>query len=162
MALQNFARQKNEAFATWNQQQVERYNQMAFGGAADLQKLLAGQIGLMREPASNQMSNATALSNLSGARSLQEQTNLQERSARQGLQVNTTSMNPAALIGSGAGALGQLLTTPYNAQGDTAGGKIASGVGSLYDWATGANALPSNEAIGNDLLGGTNATGLFG
>src|ERR1051326_911990 len=43
MALSNFNRQKNEAFATWNQQQVEKYNNLAFQGAANLQSLVGRQ-----------------------------------------------------------------------------------------------------------------------
>jgi len=164
MALQNFSRDRNEAFATWNQQQVERYNNMAFGGAANLQQLLAGQIGLMREPGQAQMAGAANLSNLAPARLQQEQSNLQERAARQGMTINTTGSSPIGLVGSGLGALGQLATTPYNQQGDTLAGRLtgsnmaqpetigvpsygqAAATNALSNWAAGAGGTAAAEA----------------
>src|SRR5206468_1628021 len=62
-ALQNFSRQKNEAFATWNQQMVQKYNDLAFNGQQNLQQLLAGQISLMREPSTNQLNMGSTLTN---------------------------------------------------------------------------------------------------
>lgn len=172
MALQNFSRDKNEAFATWNQQQVERYNNMAFGGAANLQQLLAGQIGLMREPSGTQMGNAANLSNMAGARLQQEQTNLQERAARQGMTVTTAQSNPIALAGSGLSGIGQLLKTPYNSQGDTLGGAMTGsnaaqpttvdvptygGGSQLTNWAT----TGGGEAVGEGTVMAPSDTGVL-
>lgn len=171
MALQNFSRSRNEAFATWNQQQVEKYNNLAFQGAGNLQQLLAGQIGLMREPSGTQMGMAGNLSNLAGARTNQAQTNLQERAARQGLTVTTSQSNPVGMAGAGLGALGQLVTTPYNQQGDTLGGLVTggnaaspetiangyAGANALTNWATGAGAtVGAGTAAGLAETGGLN------
>jgi hypothetical protein len=127
MALQNFSRQKNEAFATWNQQQVQKYNDLAFQGQANLQQLLAGQIGLMREPTGNQMNSATQLTNDAQTRLQEEQIKNQMRLGRAGVTVNTASGNPLALAGGGLQGIGQLLKTPYNQQGDTLGGAMTGG-----------------------------------
>lgn len=146
MALQNFTRQKNEAYATWNQQMVERYNQMAFSGAQNLQGLTAGQIALLREPAQDTANAGANLSNLSGARLSQQGANLAERGAQQGVITNTTS--PAGLIGSAASGLGSLLTTPYqttDAQGRPVNTTLAGqGLGKLVG---GATATPQTSAI---------------
>lgn len=135
MALQNFSRERNEAFATWNEQQVEKYNSLAFQGQANLQTLLANQIGLMREPSNTQMGTAGALSNLTGQRLNEEQQNLAERSARQGLAISATN------YGSPAGAVGGALSSPAMQKlADAGWNGVKSGAGALYDWATGAGA----------------------
>lgn len=155
MALQNFARQKNEAFATWNQQQVQNYNAMAFGGAGALQQLLGGQIGLMREPESTAIAGGNALSNLGGQRLAQQQTAQQWLLGQRGI---TTQANIAGNI---LGGLGSLATTPYNQHGDTLASTaasaaktgvsdVASGIGSaasgIYNWATGGNSAAAASA----------------
>jgi hypothetical protein len=182
MALQNFLRQKNEAFATWNQQQVQKYNDLAFQGQANLQALLSNQIGMYREPSTSQMGSAVNLSNLAGQRISQQQANLQERAARAGQTITTTGGNPVGMIAGGAGALGQLLKTPYDDQGRTLGGMMtgsnaaypgsvqvpsyggAAAGTALTDWATGAGATAAAEAAAG--YGGYSAaegaTGLAG
>jgi hypothetical protein len=106
MALQNFSRQKNEAYATWNQQQVEKYNSLAFTGQANLQQLLSNRIGMMREPQGNEMSSANALANVAGARGQQESLTNQMLLGRAGQ--TTTATNPMAPLGAGVGAASSL------------------------------------------------------
>lgn len=140
-ALQNFSREKNEAFATWNQQQVEKYNALAFQGQANLQTLLANQIGLMREPTSNQVGMAGAESQIANQRLPATQTNQQERSITQGLSGTT--------IGGGnvAGAIGGALSSPTMQGLVNAGANaLGSGASSLYNWATGGGATGAAAA----------------
>ena len=167
MALQNFSRQKNEAFATWNQQQVDKYNQLAFGGASNLQSLLAGQIGLMQEPSQFQMNMGTQLSNDASQRLQQQQINDQMRLGRAGLGINTSQSSPVALAGGALGGIGQLLKTPYNSQGDTLGGALTGGNAAqpstvnvpadsaLSGWASGGGgAAATDAAVGGASLEG--------
>lgn len=140
MALQNFMRQKNEAFATWNQQQVANYNNLAFSGQANLQNLLSQRIGMMQEPSQNQINEGNAISNLAGQRLSQQQTNQQWLLGRAGVTQNTVNSSPAPLIG----GIGSLLTTPYtdsSGKSTTLGGQAVGGVSNaasgLYNWATG-------------------------
>jgi prefoldin subunit 5 len=124
MALQNFTRQKNEAFATWNEQQVQKYNDLAFQGQANLQSLLGGQIGLMREPSHDQANMGGALANDAQQRLQQEQIVNQMRLGRAGVSTSTSNFSPAGAIGSGLQGLSQLMTTPYDSQGSTLAGKF--------------------------------------
>jgi prefoldin subunit 5 len=124
MALQNFMQTKNNAFATWNEQQVQKYNDLAFQGQANLQSLLGGQIGLMREPSTTQIGMGNALANDAQQRLQQEQIVNQMRLGRAGVSTSTSNFSPAGAVGSGLQGLGQLLTTPYNQQGSTLAGKL--------------------------------------
>lgn len=140
-ALQNFGREKNEAFATWNQQQVEKYNSLAFQGQANLQTLLANQIGLYREPSSNQAGMAGAVSQMANQRLPATQTNQQERSITQGLSGTTVAG------GNVAGALAGLASSP------TMQGLANKGANALYNWATGAGAADAaSTAAANDAM----------
>lgn len=120
-ALQTFTRQKNEAFATWNQQQVDKYNNLAFSGQANLQALLGNQIGLMREPSTTAMNEGVTLANTAGGRLTQQQTQQSYQLGRAGLQA--TPVMPSPIAGMAAGGLGSLLTA--------AGPAIKSGFNSL-------------------------------
>jgi hypothetical protein len=131
MALQNFGRQKNEAYATWNQQQVEKYNSLAFSGQANLQSLLGQRIGLMREPQGNEMASGAGLANVAQARTGQEALTNQMLLGRGGVTVNASQpgMVGAAALG-GAGNLANWAVTPT-----TTGGP--SPAGSAYNWMKG-------------------------
>jgi hypothetical protein len=138
MALQNFGRQKNGAYATWNQQQVEKYNSLAFSGQANLQSLLGQQIGLMREPQTNEAQSGANLANVASARLPQEALTNQMLLGRAGQTTNVSS--PAmigAAAGAGAGQLANWAVTPT-----TPGG--ASPAGSAYNWLS--SNLSSNNA----------------
>jgi hypothetical protein len=169
MALSNFSRQKNEAFATWNQQQVEKYNSLAFTGAANLQNLLAGRIGLLEHPEQAATGRGNALANAAQLRLQQQQIDNQYRLGLGGVATSTAGFAP---LGTAAGGLGTLLTTPYNKQGDTLSGAVGSGVqqgwqglkggaSDLYNWATGAGAAGASAggAAAADAAAGAAAAG---
>ena len=165
MALQNFGRQKNEAFATWNQQMVEKYNNLAFQGQANLQNLLQNQIGLMREPGTYTAGMGANLANLAGSRLAQQQTELQNRAATSGLSTQVTQANPMQLAGAGLGTLAQIAQTPTGydpntgAPTGTVGGAAARGIGNaasgLYNWAVG----PQASGVAGTSAGFTPAAG---
>lgn len=179
MALQNFSRQRNEAFATWNQAQVEKYNALAFQGQANLQQLLANQIGLMREPSHDQMNAGGAMSNAAQTRLQEQQLDLQARAARAGVSVNTTQANPAGMVG---GALGNLLNTAGNAYNSYAnratpgsidvpqGGTNAygtqwgttAGTNALTDWASGYGGAAAADAAAAGYTSEAGASALAG
>ena len=173
MALQNFGRQKNEAYATWNQNMQEKYANEAFQYQGNLQSLLGNQIGMMREPSGNQMQDATALSNIIGQRLAQQQTVNQRLNAIGGLGgTGVSGGSIAPLLQGAAGGLGSLLSTPYatgatNAAGQpvttSLGSQAIGGLSDLGQWAAGgigeaASAIGSGiGAAGSAIGSGANA-----
>jgi hypothetical protein len=166
MALQNFSRQKNEAFATWNQQMVEKYNDLAFQGQANLQNLLSNRIAMLREPGQASAAMGANLSNLAGNRISQESLNNQMVLGRAGVTVN--SINPVTM-GSVAGGVGSALMTPYDAQGHTLGGLAVRGgekaYGALSNWLGGGGGAAAGGAAagaGAAETGGMSLAGDYG
>lgn len=164
MALQNFTRQKNEAYATWNQQQVQNYNALAFGGAANLQQLLANQITMMREPSNTTISEGSSLANAATPRISEQQTLNQWLLGHGGVTSSVTNASPIPL----AAGLGSLLTP--NAQGQTplgqtygAASSALGGTGSFSgDYGATKSALSnwmSGSGGANAYMGGANAAG---
>lgn len=140
LALQNFARQKNEAYATWNFNAAQQYANQAFSQAGAQQTLLSNLIGMYREPGNWETTQGGALSNLAQQRLAQQQAELNERMARAGMQTTTQTTAMGPLLGAAASGAGALLTTPYNKQGDTLASRGVQGAGALWDWATGGGA----------------------
>lgn len=156
MALQNFSRQKNEAFATYNQSQVEKYNALAFQGQANLQQLLSNQIGLMREPSHDQMNAGAQLSNVAQTRLSEQSLDEQARAARAGVSVNTITGNPIGAIGGGLGNLANMAGKAYDAYQNRPASidtvqvpQYGSQAGSsaLTNWATGAGAGAGADSL---------------
>lgn len=174
MALQNFSRQKNEAFATYNQQQVEKYNNLAFQGQANLQNLLSNRIGMLREPGQSAINEGGALSNLATQRLSQQGTVNQWLLGHAGVGVNTSNpgMIPALAVGAGGSALKNLLAPgPVDSSTGQASPSLASqgwsglksGAGGLYNWATGAGAAEGAGAAGAAAgTGAAEAAGMTG
>jgi hypothetical protein len=142
MALQNFGRQKNEAYATWNQQQVEKYNSLAFSGQANLQSLLGQRIGLMREPQGNEQQSAAGLSNVATARGGQEALTNQMLLGRGGVTTNVSS--PGMIGAAGVGAAGNLAN--WATSTPSSGGPAPAS--QLANWMTGAGAGAGASEIG--------------
>ena len=154
MALSNFNRQKNEAFATWNQQQVEKYNNLAFQGQANLNALLGQNISLMREPSNTAIGYGADLSNQAGQRLNEEQVQNQLLLGRAGLTMSP--VQPAASIGAAAaGGAGNALRWAVSEPTPGAG----SPAGNLYHWATGTGAYSGSGMEGGQIAapGGTAA-----
>jgi hypothetical protein len=149
LALQNFTQQRNNAYATWNQQQVEAYHQMAFGGQSQLQSQLASQIGLLQEPSQNQLNMGNALAQTTANRLNQQQIVNQFALGHGGVAVGTSGigMGPS----SGLGPISSALANWYKQPSTGGGGGGAA-----------APQMPSDTGFqGQDVVGGTAGAGVY-
>jgi hypothetical protein len=160
MALSNLNRQKNESFATWNQQLQEKYSNEAFTNAANLNALLGQNINLMREPSTAASGYGALLSNLGGARETEAQTQNQLNLGRALLTMGP--VNPAPSVGLAAAGAGnnvlQWATSPTPDGGP-------SPAGQFMNWATGTqnpayqSGMEGQPATGNPAFANLGATG---
>ena len=107
MALQNLSRQRDESFTSWNESMVEKYNNLAFGGAANLQQLMLGQIHLAYAPSEEAAKRGQQLAADANARIDQERV-LQTERGKKSRWTGTTTTTPPAPVGEAAGVAGQV------------------------------------------------------
>jgi hypothetical protein len=179
MALQNFARNKNESIATWRNNMAQQYATAAFSQAGSQQSLLQNLIGMYREPGTMSANLGTQLENIGIGRQGEESQMLAEREAERGMQQSTVSGVPVAALA--AQGLAGLMTTPYTSGGQqttlggqairagaqglstaynalTSGGAGAAGTGAAYNAGAAGAAATGGEVAGAE--GGMSAAGV--